>query len=183
MRSPCCLAVGRSGKLLLVLASAVILGSESRGTHDIFLCLATLGVVQSSSVHKLLLALTSTAVLRIGPRRDHDHIFVLSRPYVFWNGASSSTSGGVWLLLVSPPLLEGPSGVLQFCVYSLYNFGSDGRENTASNNSSPCVSLSICVFPLSLLGNGSVKTFPRQWIRKQKIQELFNVSFSMFKGK
>jgi hypothetical protein len=34
MRSPCCLCRGRSAKLLMVLASRVIIGSESRGTHD-----------------------------------------------------------------------------------------------------------------------------------------------------
>jgi hypothetical protein len=29
--------------------------------------------------------------------------------YVFWNGASSSTRGGVWLLLTTPPLLQSDS--------------------------------------------------------------------------
>jgi hypothetical protein len=39
-------SVSRSGKLLLVLTSKIILGSESRETHD---RLATLGVIQLSS--------------------------------------------------------------------------------------------------------------------------------------
>jgi hypothetical protein len=37
--------IGQSGKLLLVLVSTVILGSESRRTHAIFCCLTTLGVM------------------------------------------------------------------------------------------------------------------------------------------
>jgi hypothetical protein len=38
--------ISQSGKLLLVLASTVILSSESRSTHAIFYCLTTLGVGQ-----------------------------------------------------------------------------------------------------------------------------------------
>jgi hypothetical protein len=36
----------------------------------------------------------------LSPVRTHDHSFVRSKTtYVFWNGASSSTKGGVWPLL------------------------------------------------------------------------------------
>jgi hypothetical protein len=38
--------------------------------------------------------------------------------------------------------------------------------------------LSVCVSPLSLLGNGSVNTFPRQRIQVT-IEELLDASFSM----
>jgi hypothetical protein len=45
----------------------------------------------------LLLALARTVILGFGP---HAHIFVRSKStYVFWNGASSWTRGGTWLLL------------------------------------------------------------------------------------
>jgi hypothetical protein len=37
-------SVGRSGELLLALASTVILGSESRGTHGVVYCLTTLDI-------------------------------------------------------------------------------------------------------------------------------------------
>jgi hypothetical protein len=52
--------------------------------------------VQSS---KLLLALASTVNLGFGI------FFFCHNFYVSWNGTSSSTRGGVWLLLVTPRLL------------------------------------------------------------------------------
>jgi hypothetical protein len=64
----------------------------------------------------LLLVFASTVILGFGPRRDHYHIFVCSKTtYVFWNGASSTTRGGVWLLLST----TGDSGRL-FHVHKIY---------------------------------------------------------------
>jgi hypothetical protein len=57
---------------------------------------------------KLLLALASTVDLCFG---SHRVLYFCSfhEFCVFWNGASSSTTRGVWLLLVTTPLLGGDS--------------------------------------------------------------------------
>jgi hypothetical protein len=52
--------------------------------------------------NKLLLVLASTVVLGFG---THDHIFVLSRLLRVLKWGLFSTTGGVWLLLITPRLL------------------------------------------------------------------------------
>jgi hypothetical protein len=96
-----------SGQLFLALASTVILGSKSWKARDHIL------LSHESSSHEitlrvdrlvqLLLALASTVILGLGSVRTHGDIFLFK--LVFWNGTSSSTRRGVWLLLVTPLLM------------------------------------------------------------------------------
>jgi hypothetical protein len=85
-----------SGILLLALASTVIVGSRFRETRDHFF----------PSVGRVNYCWPSSAqsVLFFCPVRTHYDIFFFFSPdfCVFWNRASSSTKGGVWLLLVIP---------------------------------------------------------------------------------
>jgi hypothetical protein len=104
-------AFGWSGKLLLVLASTIILPGPV-GLMTIFFCLTTLGVMNlhgqwfgfgnaravrsRSRTSKLLLVLASTVVLGFVSRRDpwpnipllQDHLYVWK-----WGGVSFSTRG------------------------------------------------------------------------------------------
>jgi hypothetical protein len=57
---------------------------------------------------------SSTVVLNFGPRRDPWLCFCSLQILHFWNGSHSSLSGGVWLLLVTPPLLGSDSAGLSF---------------------------------------------------------------------
>jgi hypothetical protein len=52
---------------------------------------------------------------------------------MFWNGASFSKRGGVWLLLVRSPLLGGLTAAPFRS--PVYNLGADRTQNTASNSS------------------------------------------------
>jgi hypothetical protein len=50
-----------------------------------------------------MLVLTRTIILGFVSRRfSWPHLYSFQYFYVFWNGASSSTSGGLWLLLRGP---------------------------------------------------------------------------------
>jgi hypothetical protein len=75
MRTPCC--VCRSGRLLLALASTIILGSEFRGT--IFYCLTTLWVMLLSPLSVCLYVplIFSFSVLPVSYQRDVDYQFFL----------------------------------------------------------------------------------------------------------
>jgi hypothetical protein len=56
--------------------------------------------------------------------------------------------------------------------------GISSHPNGVLNKSLPSVCVPVCVSSLSLLGNGSVSTFPRQRIHAT-VQKLFHASFSM----
>jgi hypothetical protein len=70
-------------------------GSHSRDSGNVTLV---------SWLGKLLMALASTVNLGFRSRRESwSYFYSFQDIYVFWNGASSLTSGGVWLLLLTPP--------------------------------------------------------------------------------
>jgi hypothetical protein len=75
---------------------------------------------------KLLLAFTNTVILDFRPLRDSWPYFYFQDVYVFWNGASSSTRGGVWLILVTPPLL----GVIRAVTHSLTHSLTESIRST-----------------------------------------------------
>jgi hypothetical protein len=153
---------GRSGKLLLALASTVILGSESHRTHDysavswlqetcIFCCYC---VWVGSG--KLLLPLASAVILCSESHRTHDNILLShdsgSHATVI---CVTSHSGQSHKFMLAPcqysdSCFQVPQDSWPYFTVSwpwshwssLYNFGMDRIDSTASNSS--CIV--VCIF-------------------------------------
>jgi hypothetical protein len=95
-----------AGKLLLGLASTVIIGSESHGAHDHILQANESGNLQNCSGYKcssVFCCWSSPAQSILVPRHvgNDNLIYVSSKTvYMFGNGVSSSTRGRVCLSVI-----------------------------------------------------------------------------------
>jgi hypothetical protein len=178
--------VSGSGKLLLVLASTVVLGSESSSTWPYF-SLSSLGVVQlycqpwsCQLVRQVNCCwpLPSQLFLVLSPVGLTTMFYCLTT----FPWSCLCLSGKLLLALASTVilgskfhgthdqiLLSDGSGSLQNSLLSglasLYNFGSDHRESTSFDSYSVISVLScasVCVSSLSMLGNSLVNNFLQQ---------------------
>jgi hypothetical protein len=169
MRSPCCLCVCvLMGKLLLALASTVILSSESHGTHDHILlyydfgnCEATLWLCVGRS-GKLLLAFASNAILGSESHGTHDHI-LLSHD----SGSRTSTGTAVsvcwrvnccWPSPAQSFLVPSPAG-LRTIFYSLTALG-------AFRTHSPCLFVRVVFYLFNFRANLKENAASNSWTRR-----------------